>query len=224
MNAPGIFVSLDGPGGVGKSTTARLVHDQLAARGLQVHATAEPSRTPLGQMIRASTDTYRGMALACLVAGDRHHHLATEIRPRLQAGMTVISDRYLPSSFVLQRMDDVDQDTIWQLNNGAEPPDLAVILNAAPAVLSGRLDRRGGTHSRFERQPDGSATESALYQDTAAGLTALGWPVCSIDATVSTPGEVAAIVTDHVMTLHAERSTHGDQRPVLPDLQHRQPL
>jgi len=120
-------------------------------------------------MIRASTDTYRGMALACLVAGDRHHHLATEIRPRLQAGFTVISDRYLPSSLVLQRMDDVDQETIWQLNKGAEPPDLAVILNATPAVLGGRLARRGGTHSRFERQPDGPAIESALYQDTAGG-------------------------------------------------------
>jgi len=175
-------------------------------------------------MIRASTDTYRGMALACLVAGDRHHHLATEIRPQLQAGITVISDRYLPSSLVLQRMDGVAWDTIWQLNNGAEPPDLAVILNATPAVLSGRLARRGGTHSRFERRPDGPATESALYQDIAARLTALGWPVCSIYVTTNTPGEVAAIVTDRVITLHAERSAHGNQRSVLPDLQHRQPL
>jgi dTMP kinase len=224
VNTRGIFVSLDGPGGAGKSTTAALVRGQLTARGLQVHATAEPSRTPLGEMIRASTDAYRGMALACLVAGDRHHHLATEIRPRLQAGFTVLSDRYLPSSLVLQRMDGVARDTIWQLNNGAEPPDLAVILNATPAVLTRRLARRGGTHSRFERQPDGPATESALYQDTAAELTALGWTVCSIDATGSAPGEVAAIVTDHVMTLHAERSAHGNQRPVFPDLQHRQPL
>lgn len=210
MSARGIFVSMDGPGGVGKSTTARLVGEQLNARGRRVWATAEPSRTPLGELIRASTDTYRGMALACLVAGDRHHHLATEILPRLQAGFTVISDRYVPSSLVLQRMDDVDQETIWQLNKGAEPPELAVILNATPAVLSGRLARRGGTHSRFERQSDGPATESALYQDTAAGLTALGWPVCSIDVTDRTPGEVAAIVTDRVLTLHAERSAHGD--------------
>ena len=138
MSARGIFVSIDGPGGVGKSTTARLVGEQLNARGRRVWATAEPSRTPLGELIRASTDTYRGMALACLVAGDRHHHLATEILPRLQAGFTVISDRYVPSSLVLQRMDDVDQETIWQLNKGAEPSELAVILNATPAVLSGR--------------------------------------------------------------------------------------
>ncbi len=210
MSGHGIFVSIDGPGGVGKSTTAQLVGEQLTAWGRRVYSTAEPSRTPLGEMIRASTDTYRGMALACLVAGDRHHHLATEIRPQLRAGAIVISDRYLPSCLVLQRMDGVGQETIWQLNNGAEIPDLAVILNAVPAVLTVRLAQRGGTHSRFERQPDGPAIESAFYQDTAAGLTALGWPVCGIDVTARTPSDVAAIVTDRVLTLHAERSAHGD--------------
>ena len=162
-------------------------------------------------MIRASTDIYRGMALACLVAGDRHHHLATEIRPQRQAGAIVICDRYLPSSLVLQRVDDVDWDTIWQLNTGAEPPDLAVILNAAPAVLTQRLASRGGTHSRFERRPDGPATEAALYQDTTARLTTLGWPVCSIGTTGRTPGDVAAIVIDRILPLHADRSADGGQ-------------
>jgi dTMP kinase len=211
MSTRGIFVSLDGPGGAGKSTTAALVCGQLARRGLQVFPTAEPSSTPLGKMIRASTDIYRGMALACLVAGDRHHHLATEIRPQRQAGAIVICDRYLASSLVLQRMDDVDWDTIWQLNSGAEPPDLAVILNAAPAILTRRLADRGGTHSRFERRPDGPATEAALYRDTTGRLTALGWPVCSIDTTDRTPGDAAAIVIDRILPLHADWSAHGGQ-------------
>ena len=162
-------------------------------------------------MIRASTDIYRGMALPCLVADDRHHHLATEIRPQRQVGAIVICDRYLPSSLVLQRMDDVAWDTIWQLNAGAEPPDLAVILNAAPAILTRRLASRGGTHSRFERRPDGPATEAALYQDTTARLTALGWPVCSIDTTGRTPGDVAAIVIDRILPPHADRSADDGQ-------------
>jgi len=210
MSIHGTFVSIDGPGGAGKSTAA-LVCGQLADRGLKVFPTAEPSSTPLGKMIRAGTDIYRGMALACLVAGDRHHHLATEIRPQHQAGAIVICDRYLPSSLVLQRMDDVDWDTIWQLNAGAEPPDLAVILNAAPAILTRRLAGRGGSHSRFERRPDGPATEAALYQDTTARLTAPGWPICSIDTTDRTPGDVAARVIDRILPLHANRSAHGGQ-------------
>ena len=61
------------------------------------------------------------MALACLVAGDRHHHLATEILPALHAGKVVICDRYLPSSLVLQAIDGIEPDTIWCLNAGLRP-------------------------------------------------------------------------------------------------------
>src|SRR5260221_2798402 len=118
----------------------------------------------------------------------------------------------MPSSRVLQRMDTVAWDTIWQLNTGAEPPDLAVILNAAPAVLTRRLAGRGGTHSRFERRPDGPATEAALYQDTTASLTALGWPVCSIDKTHTPAGDVAAIDIDPILPIHANPRAHGSQR------------
>ena len=208
MRARGLFVSLDGPGGTGKTTTTALVRDELTAHGLQVHHTAEPSPTPLGQLIRASTDTYHGIALACLIAGDRHHHLAAEIRPRLESGAIVLSDRYLPASLVLQRMDGLAWDTIWQLNTPVVVPDLAVILNADPEVLASRLGGRGA-HSRFERLAEGPAIESSLYHDTAVRLVALGWPVCDIDTTASTSDEVAAIVTDRILTLLADRSADG---------------
>jgi dTMP kinase len=92
----GVLVTIDGPGGVGKTTVAELLIRALDERALPVHATVEPTRTPLGEHIRAGTDTYQGMALACLVAGDRHHHLTTEILPALRAGKVVVCDRYLP--------------------------------------------------------------------------------------------------------------------------------
>lgn len=206
MKTTGLFVSLDGPGGSGKSSTAALARHELTALGLPVHATTEPSRTALGNLIRAGTYTYEGMSLACLVAGDRHHHLASEIRPQLRSGSIVISDRYLPSSLVLQRMDGLSWETIWQLNAGADTPDLAVIITAEPDVLTRRLSQRGGAHSRFEDRPDGPATEYALYHDAAARLTALGWPICQIDNTNLPPADAAAIVTDRVLALRAERS------------------
>jgi dTMP kinase len=108
----GILITIDGPGGVGKSTVVHLVAQALNDRAISVHVTVEPTRTPLGEHIRASTETYRGMALACLVAGDRHHHLATEILPALRAGKVVVCDRYLPSSLVLQRLDGLDPEVI----------------------------------------------------------------------------------------------------------------
>jgi len=224
MTGQGIFVSVDGPGGSGKSTIAELVATQLRAHRLAVYITAEPSATPLGAMIRASTDIYAGMALACLVAGDRHHHLVTEIRPQRDAGAIVICDRYVPSSLVLQRIDGIDWNTIRQLNAGTDQPDLAVILTADPAVLRARMADRGGAHSRFERLPGSARTESRLYDDTLSRLTAQGWPICGIDTTARRPADVAAIVTDRILSLTADRSSHGNQRPIPADVQHRQSL
>ena len=143
------------------------------------------------------------MALACLVAGDRHHHLATEIRPSLAAGQIIICDRYLPASLVLQRMDGISWDVILQLNHGADQPDLAVILNGSPAVIAARLAARG-RHSRFERQPGSSQTESDLYTDTAARLAQADWPVCTIDITTRSADQAAMIVTDRILALHAD--------------------
>jgi dTMP kinase len=203
-NQAGILVSIDGPGGSGKSTVAVITAEILVGRGLVVHETTEPTRTPLGKLIRAGTDEYTGMSLACLVAGDRHHHLAAEIRPAITAGQVVICDRYLPSSLVLQRLDGIGWDVIRQLNDGADQPGLAVILNAAPEVIAARLNARGG-HSRFERQPGSSHAESRLYHEAADRLAREGWPVCVVDVTTRTAREAAMIVSERVLALHASQ-------------------
>jgi dTMP kinase len=202
---PGILVTIDGPGGVGKSTVARLVANALQDRAVPVHATVEPTRTPLGELIRAGTGTYRGMALACLVAGDRHHHLATEIFPALRDGKVVLCDRYLPSSLVLQRLDGLDPKVIWQLNAGVYVPDVAVLLNAEHPVIAKRLRARGA-HSRFERQPGSSRAESDLYHQAAAQLRAAGWPVTALDCTIQPPETIAMTIAIPVLHTHAERS------------------
>jgi dTMP kinase len=201
MMQPGMFVSIDGPGGVGKSTVVALLADRLAACGLPVHATAEPSSTPMGRLIRAGTEVYRGLALAHLVVGDRHHHVASEIGPLRDAGTVVICDRYIPSSLVLQRMDGLPWETVWRMNAGLDRPDLAVVLNADPAVIAARMAARGGLHSRFERRPDTAQTESDLYRDTVARLTAAGWPVHAVDCTAPPAAEVAATLADRIDAL-----------------------
>lgn len=217
---PGVFVTLDGPGGVGKSTTLTLILAAIKQMAVPVHGTTQPSGTPLGELIRHGTDTYRGMALGCLVAGDRHHQHATEIKPALRAGQVVVCDRYLPSSLVLQRMDGVSTRTVWQLNAGAYVPDLAVILNADPEVITARLNARGG-HSRFERNPDASTVESLLYHAAATELQERGWAVLSLDCTHATPERIADTITSAIRDIW--RSGAKCARTDRPDTQHRQP-
>lgn len=196
----GLFITLDGPGGVGKSTTAGQVCDLLAERGYLVHATAEPSRAQLGQIARASTDTYEGHTLACLVAADRYHHLAAEIRPALAAGRIVVCDRYIPSSYVLQSMDGVPLEFIENLNAAADIPDLAVILTADPAVATARIEKRGVRH-RFETGLVASRLEADLYRHTARRLAEKQFRVLTVDTTHSPPAAVARQIVDDITQL-----------------------
>ena len=200
----GLLVSIDGPGGVGKSTLTSQLDAQLTRHGMPVHATTEPSRSPLGEFARHAPDHYHGLVLACLVVADRYHHLEAEIQPHLAAGEVVITDRYVPTSLVLQRIDGVDLDFIWQLNRYVPPPDLAVILHADSTVLAARLAARGA-HTRFERAPDASTVESRLYQQAAQRLQAAGWPLLHLDTTRTAPEELAAALASHIVTFQERR-------------------
>jgi dTMP kinase len=201
---PGIFVTLDGLGGAGKTTTVAHLRRYLTESGYPVHATTEPSHAPLGEIARHQTDTYSGHALACLVAADRYHHLATDIRPNLDAGTIVICDRYVASSYVLQRMDGVPLSFIEALNADADRPNIAVILTVDPEIAAARIARRGA-HTRFEAGIDNSRTEADLYRDTVERLAALGYPLLTIDTSEVQPEHVAAHIGTRIASLAGVR-------------------
>lgn len=196
----GLFVTLDGLGGAGKSTTTRHLHQRLTATGYTVHTTTQPSHAELGEIARHGTDTYHGHALACLVAADRYQHLATEIHPQLAAGKIVLCDRYVASSYVLQRMDAVPIEFIEALNAAADTPDLAIILTADPTVTANRIGRRGA-HSRFETGIASSRTEADLYHDTTRRLADRGWPLHTIDTTHTPVQQVTAAIAGQIARL-----------------------
>lgn len=142
MKGSGCFLVLDGPSGVGKSTVTALLADRLSSHGYPVVATAEPSPGPIGVFARGGTHRFQGLSLACLVAADRYHHLDTEIRPALRAGKIVMCDRYLPTSLVLQPLDQVPPTFVWQLNLPVDPPDLTIILTGDPQECVSRAALR----------------------------------------------------------------------------------
>jgi dTMP kinase len=176
---------------------------QLTDRGLAVLATKEPSGSRLGNLARDSTDDYDGIALACLVAADRYHHLEHEIRPALRMGWTVLCDRYVPTSLVLQRIDGVEQAFLWQLNQYADQPDLTIILTGDPPQLRARAHQRG-TYSRFHRGDRDN--EVSLYRTVVDELVAAGWPVIHYEVAGESAEVVAAVLLDAILERLAMRS------------------
>jgi dTMP kinase len=188
-----VFVAVDGPNGVGKTTIAAHLAEALRDRGHDVLALRQPSDSDLGRFVRTAEHGLRGLSLAILVVADRLVQVATDIRPALKAGRTVICDRHVASTLVLQRLDGMDVETIWQMNADVPMPDLQVILLASPEVLKSRLDERG-RFSRFERSGDIEELEVRYYREAAEWLRAHGQSVLTIETDRQSVGDIAAAV------------------------------
>ncbi|MFC7723312.1 dTMP kinase [Nonomuraea recticatena] len=204
---PGFLITLDGPSGVGKTTCSRLLCAILTASGLPAVRTTQPSDSPIGSLARSGTHDFHGLALTCLVAADRYHHIATVIEPELQAGRVVVCDRYVPSAFVLDRLDGADLEFISHLYRHALRADLAVFLLGDPEVCLRRAQERG-TYSRFHHGELAAAeTERVLFAETAEQFRATGTPTLIHEIGHADAGEVAAALAEQITTAIAARPT-----------------
>ena len=128
---------------MGKTTTATLLSTRLRERSERsVHLTTEPSNTPLGRLLRSSEAVLNGRALALAIAADRYAHLDSEVIPLLDDGHHVVSDRYVQSSLVLQRVDGMSLTEIWRYNAYVLPPTVSFYLEDRPEVIRERLGSR----------------------------------------------------------------------------------
>ncbi|MDI5969371.1 dTMP kinase [Streptomyces sp. SL13] len=181
MGGDGVFITVDGPSGVGKSTVARFLERFLAGRGRAVTCTAEPSSAAIGQLARFGTHEFHGRALSCLIAADRYHHIDTVVTPALDRGEVVVCDRYLPSSLVLDQLDGVPVGFVWATHRDLPWPNLAVFLAGAWQLCAERAAERGN-HSRFHRGDEpAKRREAELFQHVAGQLAAKGYPVARYD-------------------------------------------
>ncbi len=154
---PGRLITLEGVEGSGKSTQCRLLADHLRARGLEVVLTSEPDGTALGVSVRALFESDAPpptpLAQALLFMAARQQHVATVIRPGLERGAVVLSDRYTDATLAYQGFGaGLAPDTIRDLNalaTGGILPDLTILLDMDPAAGMARI--AGRRLDAFER-------------------------------------------------------------------------
>ncbi|WP_298749061.1 dTMP kinase [uncultured Serinicoccus sp.] len=156
----GLFIAVEGGDGAGKSTQSARLGQWLQEQGYAVLHTREPGGTALGRTLRelvlhGEDGSVSPRAEALIFAADRAHHVATVVRPALERGEIVITDRYLDSSVAYQGAaralghDEVRELSLWATEDLL--PDLTVLLDVS--AERGRA-RRGRVHDRLEREAD----------------------------------------------------------------------
>jgi dTMP kinase len=157
----GRLITVEGVEGAGKSTQVETLRAWLEARGVAVHATAEPNGTALGAGLRrilGEVDRVTPLTEACLFAASRVEHVARVIRPALAAGQVVLCDRYVDSTVAYQGYGrGLALETIAELNRiatGGVMPELTIVLDLDVGEGLRRVRARSGVRSAcdpFER-------------------------------------------------------------------------
>jgi dTMP kinase len=198
LSRGGMLIAFEGGEGSGKSTQARRLAEWLTERGVAVTSTHEPGATDFGLRVRSilldSADgSLTPRAEALLFAADRAHHVDTVIRPALDRGDVVITDRYVDSSLAYQgagralSVEDIRRLSRWA-TNGLRP-DLTVLLDVDPDL--------GLQRARTDKGADRVERESIEFHDRvrrAFRALADAAPDCYLVVDASRPPETVAAV------------------------------
>lgn len=149
----GIFITLEGGDGVGKTTQSRLLGEWLEGLGREVVRTREPGGTPLGLELRRlilrggdEIGHVDARSEALMYAADRAQNIATVVRPALERGAIVVQDRFIDSSLAYQGVGRVlDVNEVRSINEWAAGglwPDVTVLLDIDHEVAMARTESR----------------------------------------------------------------------------------
>ena len=156
----GLFITIEGGEGVGKSTNIDFIAQRLKRQGISFILTREPGGTPLAEDIRQLLLTPRDEGVAentelLLMFAARAQHIAEVIEPALAKGQWVVCDRFTDATFAYQgggrgipmtKIADLEQ---WV--QGDLRPDFTVLLDASVEVGMSRASKRGAL-DRFEQE------------------------------------------------------------------------
>jgi dTMP kinase len=191
--SPPAYIAFEGSEGCGKSTQARLLAEAIGAV-----LTRETGGTPIGERLRdilhdVSVTDLDARAEALIIAADRAQHLATVVRPALDAGRHVVSDRSVFSTLAYQGYGrELPLDEIRRLNDWAMCgtwPSLVILLDV-PAdeirrrMRSRQLDRFEQEDDAFHQRVTDGFREMAEHDGTRWAVVAADAPLAEVSATI----------------------------------------
>lgn len=217
----GRFIVLEGIDGAGTTTQLNRLREHFLTKQLRAFFTHEPSDGPVGMLIRlalqgrlaggryalhdpgdeahAPSAEFDLTALALLFAADRADHVATQVKPNLAAGRTVVCDRYLLSTLAYQGQS-CDVGWLLEINRPAIAPDLTIFLDVPPSAAEERMRASRWKKEMFETPHEQESIRDAYLRYIGMGIEQVG-KVKTIDA--SRPAdvvfaEIAACVDEYL--------------------------
>jgi len=155
----GKFITFEGIDGSGKSTQLRMLAGALRQRSVDVITTCEPGGTPLGRRLREAfletEENVSPLAELLLFAADRAQHVELLIKPALEEGRIVISDRYADATYAYQGagrgFPEATVNQVIELATGGLKPDLTIFFDVSVEKALGRTASRKQTGERVNR-------------------------------------------------------------------------
>ena len=203
----GVFITLEGGEGAGKSTQLKLLEERLVTHEIDIVRTREPGGVPSAETIRdllvnGETDKWRPLTETLLHFAARHEHISRLVQPALDRGQWVLCDRFADSTTAYQGYaQNIDLETIatlYRLAVGNLEPNLTIILDLPVEVGLERAEDRGIGGTRYEKM--GIEFHKRL-RDGFLQIAANNPHRCSIlDATQSIEE-----ISEYIMTLVEER-------------------
>lgn len=143
----GLFIVIEGIDGSGKTTIAMMLIEKMQNMGFNTLYTFEPTDSDIVFLIRMKYKDFRDPYIDALTfALDRLLHVKLSIKPHIEKGYIVISDRYYYSSIAYQSASGAPMEWVMEINKYAPRPDLAIYLDIEPELA---LKRKSGVISRF---------------------------------------------------------------------------
>ncbi len=161
----GCFIVIEGPDGCGKSLHSGLLVERLQVHGHKVLLTDEPTTSEIGKDIRtilSGQKTYQPDTIQLLFCADRAEHVASVIQPALEAGVTVVCNRYRMSTILYGAAKGVNRQWLTQVNARFPDPDMTLLLLPPMGVCLQRIGLRAAREI-FEKE----ALFRRVYQNYA---------------------------------------------------------